>query len=692
MKIDRFLQAALLGIALIAARPDAAGAETLQVMSGSPSGALNVPMNRAVVVESDTPFTELSIANPNIADISTLSDRTIYVLGKAPGRTTLTLLGPDGRLITNVEVQVAPDIGEFKERLQQILPGEKIEVRTANDGIVLSGVVSSIIALDRALDLANRYAPEKVSNLMSVGGTQQVMLKVRFAEMSRSVSKSLSSSLAVRGDGSAGGVLGTGQFTKYGNIDRALDGDVTTGVNSSNSSEGQFTLGFNAGGLEFAVLLEALESKGVVRTLAEPNLTALSGQEASFLAGGEYPIPVVGSDGQVTIEYKPFGVELKFTPRVVDGDIINLEMKAAVSGIDSTVTFNNQGILGFGVPAPRDRDHGRDARRRELRHRRPSAGRLPGSHRAGAVAGRHPDPRRPVPLGQLRAQPVRTGHHRHPAPRDAASRRGAGVADRPGPAADRGRPVPARQDRRAEGCRRRGRAAGLQRFLRLRDGVRRMTPRSTILLCASALALSACGDRSPFDSWTHEAGSFIDEGGFGNPTKNNALLQSGQSNYVINLNQRFASDVPTMVNFAFNSAILDATARGILDRQANWIRQFPEVRFKVFGHTDLVGSNGYNKALGLRRARTVVAYLSSRGISTSRLEAVVSYGETQPLIVTQDPERRNRRTITEVSGFVSRNPALLNGKYAEVIHREYVASATEASTKTEAATITAGTQ
>lgn len=353
MKIDRFLQAALVGLSLTLAQTAPAGAETLRVMSGSPSGALNVPMNRAVVVESDVPFAELSIANPNIADISTLSDRTIYVLGKAPGRTTLTLLGPDGRLITNVEVQVAPDIAEFKERLQQILPGERIEVRTANDGIVLSGTVGSIIALDRALDLAERYAPDRVSNLMSVGGTQQVMLKVRFAEMSRSVSKSLSSSLGMRSNGSLGVIGGTGQFTDNGNIVAALDGNPATAPASGNEAEGRFTLGFNAGGIEFAVLLEALESKGVVRTLAEPNLTALSGQEASFLAGGEYPIPVVGSDGQVTIEYKPFGVELKFTPRVVDGDIINLELKAAVSGIDSTVTYNNS---GFSVSAFRRRE------------------------------------------------------------------------------------------------------------------------------------------------------------------------------------------------------------------------------------------------------------------------------------------------------------------------------------------------
>ncbi|MDJ0628637.1 MAG: type II and III secretion system protein family protein [Rhodobacter sp.] len=312
-------------------------AQSLRVMKGSASRSLSVPMNRAVVVESDVPFAELSIANPAIADISTLSDRTIYVLGKAPGRTSLTLLGPDGRLITNVEVQVAPDIAEFKERLQQILPGERIEVRTANDGIVLSGVVSSTARLDRALDLAQRYAPDRVSNLMSVGGTQQVMLKVRFAEVERSVSKSLSSSLAITGG------------TDFG-----IDGETGTWLDGANGigspievpagTEGAIALGFTAGSIEFAVLLEALESKGVVRTLAEPNLTALSGQQASFLAGGEYPIPVVDNDGAVTIEYKPFGVELTFTPRVVDKDVINLQLNAAVSGLDSTVTFEQGGI------------------------------------------------------------------------------------------------------------------------------------------------------------------------------------------------------------------------------------------------------------------------------------------------------------------------------------------------------------
>lgn len=331
--------AGMLGIALGSSALTPLAAQTVTVMKGSVNEPLNVPMNRAVVVESDTSFSELSIANPGIADISTLSDKTIYVLGKTPGRTTMTLLSADGKLISNIEVHVTPDIEEFKERLQQILPGERIEVRTANDGIVLSGTVSSTAKLDRALDLANRYAPDRISNLMTVGGTQQVMLKVRFAEMQRSVEKSLSSSLGIRGGTNAGIVGGTGTV-----LNQPLGVGQSASPALQTGTQGALGLGFTAGSLQFGVLLEALESKGVVRTLAEPNLTALSGQEAKFLAGGEYPIPVASGTGTVSIEYKPFGVELNFTPTVVDGNQINLQINAAVSSIDTTTTLQSGGV------------------------------------------------------------------------------------------------------------------------------------------------------------------------------------------------------------------------------------------------------------------------------------------------------------------------------------------------------------
>ena len=345
MNMKRILTAAYIGAALASTALTPVSAEVLRVLQGQASEALNVPMNRAVVVESDVPFAELSIANPGIADISTLSDRSIYVLGKAPGRTTLTLLSPEGTLISNVDVHVTPDIAEFKERLQQIIPGENIEVRTANDGIVLSGQVSSTAKMDRALDLANRYAPERVSNLMVVGGTQQVMLKVRFAEMNRTVSKNFSSSVAF---GDTGRLLG-----ESGSYLPGSNNVGSPGFTHRGNSAGGIRLGGSIGGLQFDVLLEALESKGMVRTLAEPNLTALSGQEAKFLAGGEYPVPVSQDDDTVTVEYKPFGVELNFTPVVVDQDIINLTIDAAVSSIDPA---NGISISGFEIDAFKRRE------------------------------------------------------------------------------------------------------------------------------------------------------------------------------------------------------------------------------------------------------------------------------------------------------------------------------------------------
>ncbi len=194
------------------------------------------------------------------------------------------------------------------------------------------------------------------------------------------------------------------------------------------------------------------------------------------------------------------------------------------------------------------------------------------------------------------------------------------------------------------------------------------------VLFVSILALAGCSQAG----FLSEAGSEVDEGGFGRPTMTNTMAMMNSGEATLAVGRRFDAEVQTTVNFAFNSSVLSAEAKAILVRQANWIRQFPEIRFSVFGHTDLVGSNKYNYALGLRRARAVVAFLATQGISTSRLEALVSFGETHPVIHTQAPEERNRRTVTEVSGFTKGSAALLNGKYAAVIFREYVEGATRA--------------
>lgn len=304
MKFDNLIKAGLLGLALTLPSVTSVSAQSgLSVMRGSVSSNITVATNRAIVVQSDQPFAEISVANPGIADIATLSESTIYVLGKAPGRTTLTLFGVDGALIANVDVRVVPDIAEFKERLAEILPGEPIEVRTAGGGIVLSGTVSGARKVARAMELASRYAGDAVTNLMMVGGSQQVMLKVRFAEMSRDTSKALGSSIGITGLFGGNEVsLGSGGFTS------GLGELPTEEWGAQGQGAGLFS--FGAGGLAVDVLIEALESKGMSRTLAEPNVVAISGQNASFQAGGEIPVP--GPDGST--EFKPIRSQIRLHP------------------------------------------------------------------------------------------------------------------------------------------------------------------------------------------------------------------------------------------------------------------------------------------------------------------------------------------------------------------------------------------
>lgn len=196
-----------------------------------------------------------------------------------------------------------------------------------------------------------------------------------------------------------------------------------------------------------------------------------------------------------------------------------------------------------------------------------------------------------------------------------------------------------------------------------------MSIRFSVALIAGLAAFSLTGcDRIRSAG---EAGAGLDEGRFGDPTMNNVLVMTGQISYYETLATRFAEEVPTTINFAFNSSQLDTTARTVLRQQATWIRQFPEIRFSVYGHTDLVGSDAFNLRLGRQRAQTAVSYLVSQGIDRSRLEALVSLGERQPLVATPGRELRNRRTVTEVSGFVQGHPMVLDGNYADIVYRTY---------------------
>ena len=198
---------------------------------------------------------------------------------------------------------------------------------------------------------------------------------------------------------------------------------------------------------------------------------------------------------------------------------------------------------------------------------------------------------------------------------------------------------------------------------------------STILIGTAALA--ACSpERSEMSISQGELGSVLNaSGNLGLATSNNISVQraAGQD-YVRDLTLLFAREAPAKVNFPFNQATLDAEAQNALRRQADWIKRHPQITFRVYGHADKVGSSRYNKALGLRRAKTVVNFLVSQGVPRNKLEAVASFGETKPLVLTEAPNRQNRRAVTEVKGFIKGESGELDGKYARLIYTKYILS------------------
>jgi pilus assembly protein CpaC len=297
-----------------------------QVLGTARGGVLNagdfvVPINKSEIIQVDQPFAELLVGNPKIANVLALTDRTIYVLGQAVGTTNLTIYGPNKRLIAVVNLVVSFDVEGLKAKLYEVMPDEKVEVRTVNGTLLLSGLITSAAHINRAMSIAARFAPiDAVTNAMSVVGSQLVALQVRFAEIDRAAERGLGihfDQLAVKaGQFELAMVTAGGSFIPY-----------ATGI-----------LNGSAGPFDITAVLQALEKQGVVKTLAEPNLVALSGDTASFLAGGEFPIPVAEDNGSISVSFKNFGVSLAFTPTVVDGDLINLVVAPEVSQIDPALS------------------------------------------------------------------------------------------------------------------------------------------------------------------------------------------------------------------------------------------------------------------------------------------------------------------------------------------------------------------
>ncbi len=332
--------------ALLAAQPASA---QVSVATNVGAGELQVPVNKSQVLRVDRPYTKALIGNPDIADIVPISDTSVYVLGKKTGTTSLTLYAGD-HLIAVVDVVVGPDVVGLKRQLADLLPGDDIAASMSNDSVVLEGMVRNAVDADRAVQIADTYAPGKVVNLLSLGSAQQVMLDVRFAEVKRSALAQIGLNWSVLGDtGKLQGISGGGA---------SLTPDPTTGLGvlkhgAITDSFGIISRTFRAFGANFNVTLDALENKGAITTLAEPTLIALSGETASFLAGGEFPIPVSQGSGTngtaISVQFKPFGVSLSFTPTVLADGVINLVVEPEVSSIDPTasVVINNLTIPGL---------------------------------------------------------------------------------------------------------------------------------------------------------------------------------------------------------------------------------------------------------------------------------------------------------------------------------------------------------
>jgi pilus assembly protein CpaC len=350
MKKAYFLTAALLALVT----PPAALAQGYSTSSdaGLLAGQLDVPLHKSQVVTVDRPFSKAMVGNDEIADIVPVTNRSLYVLGKKMGTTSLTIYDRNNIVISVVDVAVGPDIVSLRRQMAELIPGEQIGARISNDAVVLTGVVSNGPAVDRAMQLAQSYAGDKVINMMSVGASQQVMLEVRFSEINRQTGKQIGFSGFTSGDG---GTFGSATGNGAGLTTDPETGQGILRLDSITGSFGVFRKTFGALGLNINATLDALERKGLVKTLAEPTLIALSGETASFLAGGEFPVPVQqssgggGDSGGITVEFKPFGVSLAFTPTILADGIINLQVEPEVSSIDpsASITVNGLTIPGL---------------------------------------------------------------------------------------------------------------------------------------------------------------------------------------------------------------------------------------------------------------------------------------------------------------------------------------------------------
>jgi pilus assembly protein CpaC len=306
---------------------------------------ISLMVGKAVVIETPTAVKRVSLAATAYADAIVLSPRQVYVIGKTSGLTNMILWEGDN-VLAAVDLEVYPDIVRLKEKLHEVLPQEQnIRVSSSNDAITLSGTVSSAANLSQALAMASPFG--KVVNLLEVGGVQQVMLEVRISEIQKSLMRRLGFNFSyISADGSKIGLSLLNNLVRL-----PQEGFPTKPLVVSDNINAIYS--FASNGSQWTAFVDALKGEGLLTVLAEPTLTALSGQTASFNAGGEVPIPQASGLGTTSIVYKKFGVGLSFTPTVLSEGKISMKVEPRVSDLD----FSNAIISsGFVIPAFTERD------------------------------------------------------------------------------------------------------------------------------------------------------------------------------------------------------------------------------------------------------------------------------------------------------------------------------------------------
>lgn len=329
----------------------------------SATGNIEVPLYKSRVLATRGVVRKVSVGNPDIADVLVTNPRELYLLGRSLGSTNVLLWDGSGRLIDSLDLEVVHDLNALKVKLHELLPGERISVFSAQGALVLRGQVGSAAAADTAVKVARTYAAQSQSvvqgegeaakagpsqsldviNLLTIGGSQQVMLEVKVAEMQRSLVKRIGVNFAAFDFGSSGR-WNWGGFNNGAALENGLIG----------SGKGLLAQ-FASENFAFDMVLEAAKDNGSAKVLAEPTLTTLTGQQAEFISGGEFPIPVSDDDG-ITIEYKEFGVGVKFLPVVLDSGRINLNLNVSVSELSNTnslmLTTSLGGNSGVGQLVP----------------------------------------------------------------------------------------------------------------------------------------------------------------------------------------------------------------------------------------------------------------------------------------------------------------------------------------------------